>query len=78
VAGPSLATSEWKNTNAIPVQMMPSVAIEAIASPLGTASGMCSSPSGSVASAATACVPATVATGSTPPRFRLRYQAATA
>jgi len=78
VAGPSVATSEWKNTNAIPVQKIPSVAIEPIASALGTDSGMWRRPSGSVASAATTCVPATVATGSTPPKFRFRYQAPTA
>ena len=78
MAGPSLATSEWNNTNAMPVQKIPSVAMDAIASPDGTTSGRCNRPSGSVASAATACVPATVATGSTPPRLRFRYQAATA
>jgi hypothetical protein len=39
---------------------------------------MCARPSGSSTSAATICVPATVATGSTPPRFRFRYHAATA
>ncbi len=65
-------------TNAKPVQTTPSVSIEAIASIPGVSAGMCVSPSGSSTSAATSCVPATVATGSTPARFRLRYQAATA
>jgi len=78
VAGPSLATSEWKKTNAMPVQTIPSVAIDASASALGIEPGRCTRPIGRVASAATAWVPATVATGSTPPRFRFRYQAATA
>ena len=62
----------------MPVQKMPSVSSEATASRDGAASGMCVSPSGSVTSAATSCVPATVATGSTPLRLRFRYQAATA
>jgi hypothetical protein len=65
-------------TNAKPVQTTPSVSIEAIASIPGASAGTCVSPSGSSTSAATSCVPATVATGSTPVRFRLRYQAATA
>jgi hypothetical protein len=65
-------------TNAMPVQTTPSVTSEATASSEGAASGMCVRPSGSVTSAATTCVPATVATGSTPLRLRLRYQAATA
>jgi hypothetical protein len=65
-------------TKAMPVQTMPSVSSEATASIPGAASGMWVRPSGSVTSAATACVPATVATGSTPARFRFRYQAATA
>jgi hypothetical protein len=62
----------------MPVQSTPSVSSDAAASSAGAASGMCVRPSGSVTSAATACVPATVATGSTPLRLRFRYQAPTA
>jgi hypothetical protein len=62
----------------MPVQMMPSVTSDATASSAGAESGMWVRPSGSVTRAATSCVPATVATGSTPARFRFRYHAATA
>ena len=65
-------------TNAMPVQRTPSVNSEAIASRAGRGVRDVRSPSGSVTSAAIACVPATVATGSTPLRLRFRYQAATA
>jgi hypothetical protein len=71
-------TSVWKMTNAMPVQITPSVRSDATASSDGAASGMWVRPSGNVTSAATAWVPATVATGSTPARLRFRYQAATA
>jgi hypothetical protein len=71
-------TSVWKITNAMPVQATPSVSSEATAASEGAASGICVRPSGSVTRAATTCVPATVATGSTPLRLRFRYQAATA
>ena len=73
-----MRTSVWKITKAMPVQRIPSVSSDATASRDGAASGMCVRPSGSVTSAATTWVPATVATGSTPLRLRFRYQAATA
>jgi hypothetical protein len=78
VAGPSLATREWNRTKPSAVQKTPRANSDPIASMPGAASGMCISPSGSRTTAATSCVPVTVATGSRPGRLRLRYQAPTA